>query len=324
MYFYGSYIINYLLDHFKNFKELLLGSNFNRVNKSKINQFKMGFKDNLKKKLNEVLTEEELSLLPRGFQTLGKVMILKLQPKLLEKRKVIANACLEMLPKFKSVYLNLGKVKGKFRQPEKIEYLVGENNPIVEHTEHGIRYMFDITKIMFSKGNLNERKYLATLVKEGEIIVDMFAGIGYFSLPIAKHSSVEKIYSIELNPDAYKFLVKNIKLNHFEKKIVPIQGDCKKEVVRLSESGIRADRLIMGVFPAPKDYIKEALLLVKDSGTIFHYEGVVEKENYRQLFDEFNEIAKRQNHQSKLLSKRFVKSYAPNLFHCVLDIEVSK
>ena len=172
-------------------------------------------------------------------------------------RKIYESGCMtlskahEILPKIKSVYLNLGKVKGKFRQPEKIEYLAGENNPIVEHREHGIRYIFDITKIMFSKGNLSERKYLATLVKEGEIIVDMFAGIGYFSLPIAKHSPVEKIYSIELNPDAYKVLVNNIKLNHFEEKIVPVHGDCRKEVVRLSESGLRADRVIMGVFPAP-------------------------------------------------------------------------
>jgi len=190
----------------------------------------MGFKDNLKEELRGIIINEDLSLLPRGFQTLGKVMILKLHPKLLERRKVIANACLEILPKIKSVYLNLGKVKGKFRQPEKIEYLAGKDNPIVEHTEHGIRYIFDITKIMFSKGNLNERKHLATLVKSGEIIVDMFAGIGYFSLPIAKHSSVGKIYSIELNPDAYKFLVKNIKLNHFEDKIVPIHGNCKMKL----------------------------------------------------------------------------------------------
>lgn len=284
----------------------------------------MGFKENLKKKLNELLTEEELSLLPRGFQTLGKVMILKLHPKLLEKRKIIANVCLETLPKFKSVYLNLGKVKGKFRQPEKIEYLAGENNPIVEHTEHGVRYIFDITKIMFSKGNLNERKYLATLVKEGEIIVDMFAGIGYFSLPIAKHSSVEKIYSIELNPEAYKFLVKNIKLNHFEEKIFPIHGDCKNEVVRLSESGLRADRVIMGIFPAPKNFIKDALTLVKDTGTMYHYEGVMEKNKYLDLFNEFNAIVEQKNLQCELKSKRFVKSYGPNLYHVVLDIEVLK
>jgi len=286
----------------------------------------MGFKEKLKDKLSGVLNEGESSLLPRGFQTLGKAIIIKLNPKLLEKREIIGQICLELLPKIKSVYINLGKIRGSFRTPEKIEYLVGENNPIVEHIEHGVRYEFDITKIMFSKGNLNERKYLATLVKAGEIIVDMFAGIGYFSLPIAKHSSAEKIYSIEINPDAYKFLVTNIKLNHFEKKIIPIHGDCKIEVIRLSESGIKADRVIMGVFPAPKNFVKEALTLVKDKdkGTIYHYEGVVERENYMDLFDEFNEIAKQQNFRCNLLSKRFVKSYSPNLYHVVLDIKVLK
>jgi len=177
---------------------------------------------------------------------------------------------------------------------------------------------------MFSKGNLNERKYLATLVKNGEIIIDMFAGIGYFSLPIAKHSSVGKLYSIELNPDSYKSLVENIRINHLENKIVPINGNCKVEVIKLSESGIRADRVIMGVFPAPKEYIKEALTLVSNKGTMFHYEGVVEKDNYIALFEEFKEIAQKESHKCELESHRFVKSYGPNLYHVVLDIFVLK
>ena len=284
----------------------------------------MGFKDNLKEKLNKALTEEELSLLPRGFQTLGKVIILKLHPSLIKKKEIIADACLEMFSSIQSVYINLGKVEGKYRLPEKIEYVSGVKNSIVDHREHDILYRFDFTKIMFSKGNLNERKHLTTLVKEGEIIVDMFAGIGYFSLPIAKHSRPEKIFSIELNPDAYKSLIKNIKLNHMKELIVPIFGDSKIKVVRLFESGIRADRVIMGIFPAPKDHIKEALLLAKDEGTVYHYEGVVDKDNYLELFNEFDIIAKSQGFKCDLLSKRFVKSYGPNLFHVVLDIEVSK
>ena len=100
-----------------------------------------------------------------------------------------------------------------------MELIAGEDNPIVEHKEHEVIYRFDITKIMFSKGNINERKYLATLVRENEIIVDMFAGIGYFSLPIAKNAKPAKIYSIELNPDSFYYLVENIKINHLEEKI---------------------------------------------------------------------------------------------------------
>ena len=146
-----------------------------------------------------------------------------------------------------------------------------------------------MTKIMFSKGNLKERKILATFVKEGEIIVDMFAGIGYFSLPIGKHSNVKKIYSIEINPNSFKSLIENIKINHLEEIIMPINGNCKEEVLKLSNSGIRADRVIMGVFPAPIDYIKEALTLTKEEGSVYHFEGVVEKEKHISLFNNFNE-----------------------------------
>ncbi len=280
----------------------------------------MGFKDKLKEKLKGSLTEEELSVLPRGFQTLGKVIILKLNPKLFEKREIIGKTYLKLFPNIRSVYINLGKVVGAFREPENIEYIAGENNPIVEHKEHGIIYRFDITKIMFSKGNINERKYLATLVKDGEIIIDMFAGIGYFSLPIAKHSSAVKIFSIEINPVSYKFLIENIKINHLEDIIIPIFGNSKEEVLNLSKSGTRADRVVMGVLPAPRDFIKEALSLTKDNGTIFHYEGVVSKNEFTSLFEEFKEEAKKIGFKSELRQQRIIKSYGPNLYHTVLDI----
>lgn len=280
----------------------------------------MNFKKKLKESLKDFLKEEELSLLPRGFQTLGNIIILKLNQKLFNKESCIAKAYLELLPRVRSVYVNRGKIVGAFREPEKIELIGGKDNPIVEHKEHNVIYKFDITKLMFSKGNINERRYLATLVKSGEVIIDMFAGMGYFSLPIAKHSSVKKIYSIELNPESYKCLVENIRINHLIDKIIPIKGNCKIEVEKLSESGIRADRVIMGVFPAPKDYIKKALILVKDKGTMFHYEGVVEKDNFSVLFKEFNEIAFKEGYNCELKSHRTVKSYGPHLFHVVLDI----
>ncbi|MFX1497191.1 MAG: class I SAM-dependent methyltransferase family protein [Promethearchaeota archaeon] len=280
----------------------------------------MGFKDILKEKLKSVLTEQEFSYLPSGFQNLGKIMILRLNSKLYESRFLIGTTCLEIYHNFRSVYLNSGKIIGKFRIPEKMELIAGEDNPIVEHKEHNVIYKFDITKLMFSKGNVNERKYLASLVKQGEIIVDMFAGIGYFSLPIAKNAKPSKIYSIELNPDAYRYLVENIKLNHLEGIIIPIQGDCKQEVIKLSKLTISVDRVIMGVLPAPKKYIKNALALVNENGTIYHYEGVINKEDYMMLFEEFKEIANAEKINCELLGKRFVKSYGPNLYHTVIDI----
>jgi len=284
----------------------------------------MTFKDALREKLKGILSEEESLLLPAGFQTVGRIIVLKLNPKLNDKKCIIGQAYLDLLPTIKSVYLNTGKIEGTFRTPQQVELIAGENNPIAEHKENGVIYRFDVTKIMFSKGNVNERKFLTKVVNQNEIIVDMFAGIGYFSIPIGKHSHAKKIFSIELNPYAYKFLVENVKLNHLEDKIIPILGDSKVEVVKLSDSGVKADRVIMGVFPAPKDFIKEALLVGKKSGAIYHYEGVVEKEKYFALFKEFKEIAEKEKFKCTLNSYRFVKSYGPNLYHVVLDIEASK
>ena len=284
----------------------------------------MGFKEKLVEKLQNELSEEELALLPRGFQTVGKCIIIKLKPELMDKKHLIAKAYLEALPYIRSVYINAGVIEGQFREPQKIEYLAGEDDPVVKHKEHGVIYTFDITKIMFSQGNLKERKYLASLVEDGEIIVDMFAGIGYFSLPIAVLSNPEKIYSIELNPVAYKYLLKNVKLNNAEEIIVPILGDCKEKVIELKKKGIKADRVIMGVFPAPEDYINEALMITKDSGAVIHYEGVVDKEEKLKLYDQFSEMASKSQYSTKLLDSRFVKSVGPNLYHQVVDIKVSK
>ncbi len=284
----------------------------------------MRLREKLRQKLMYKLSDEELSLLPRGFQTIGSNIIMRLNEEILDKKKLIGEAYLELLPKLKGVYLNSGRIEGRFREPEKIEFVTGVDNPLVIHKEHNVKYKFDITKVMFSKGNINERKYLAQLVKKGEIIVDMFAGIGYFSLPIAKNAQPSRIYSIELNPVSYEYLVENVRLNKLEDTVIPIQGNCKDKVLELYNSGIRADRVIMGVFPAPKDYIIEALLLLKDSGTIYHYEGVALKEEMHLLFEEFYEIAKNQNISCKLMDQRIVKSYGPHSFHIVNDILVKK
>ncbi|MHA1687823.1 MAG: class I SAM-dependent methyltransferase [Promethearchaeota archaeon] len=286
----------------------------------------MGIKEKLREQLKNELSEEELDLLPSGYQSLGKTIIIKLNPRLLEQRFKIGQAYLKIFPTMRNVYLNRGIIRGKFRVPENMEFLAGEENPIVVHKENGIIYKFDITKIMFSKGNVRERKYLSTLVQPDEIIVDMFAGIGYFSLPIAVHSPVKKIYSIELNPIAFQYLKENIKLNYVEDKIIPILGDCREEVVKLSNSGVRADRVIMGVFPAPRDYIEQALTLTKESGTVFHYEGVVKKdeEDYLNLYEDFKKKASELQLKCELKEKRNVKSYGPGLYHIVLDILIQK
>lgn len=252
------------------------------------------FKHRLKENLKEIIPEDLIPLLPSGFQQIGSVVILNLKEKLIPHKKIIAQHVLELIPSAKSIWIRTGKISGQFREPEGLEHVLGPDNTEVEHHENQIRYFFDFTKIMYSKGNFSEKKYLPELVRPGEIIVDMFAGIGYFSLSLGKFSKAKRIYSIELNPISFKYLKKNIEKNHLKSKIIPIHGDTKVKTPELAKKGIKADRIVMGVFPAPYDYIPAALSVVKriPLNVITHIDLFIKKSQETYKFNIYDELEK--------------------------------
>ena len=283
-------------------------------------KFKQMLKNELKK--NEDFTENLLNLLPRGYQELNHIAILNLKPELREYASQIAKSMHEILPSLKAIWHKTGKIEGKYRQPQGLVHLWGDSNSEIILTENQVKYKFDFTKIMFAKGNVTERRILPTRIKEGEVIIDMFAGIGYFSLGMAKTKKPIKIYSIEWNPEAFSYLCENIKLNKVDSIITPIFGDCKDKIMELKENKIRADRIIMGLLPAPIDAIPAALSIIKEEGVIV-YEGIEGKES-TDLFDEFSEIANQEGFLTSIIERRIVKIYKPHLYHVVIEISVKK
>ncbi len=281
-------------------------------------------KAQLMNKLAGVLSPEELAVIPTGYQIIGDIMLLNLKPPLLKHQGVIANAILEILPPIKTVYLHTGGISGQFREPSHVRFIAGEKKSVTRHVENGVIYEFDIEKIMFAKGNINERQYLPKLVQPGEIVVDMFAGIGYFSVPIAVHARPACIYSIEINPTSFGFLQKNIVNNKVESVIKPILGNCRDVVPKLANDGIVADRIIMGILPAPKDYLPVALQLTRPGKqTTLHYEGVVLRKDIEPLFQDVKDACKEKGRVANLREWRIVKNYGPFKYHTVLDCEIS-
>ena len=98
----------------------------------------------------------------------------------------------------------------------------------VEHHENGYTYIFDPRKVMYSQGNRVEKMRMAHLVSQGkppERVADMFAGIGYFSVPMA--GSGAKVHAMEINPVAFGYLERNIVRNGLSDRIIPSLGDCR-------------------------------------------------------------------------------------------------
>jgi tRNA wybutosine-synthesizing protein 2 len=269
----------------------------------------------LREKLREKIPEKELSLLPSGYQKIGNIVILNLKKELLKYDKDIARIILESIPDTKTVCRRTGFISTIHRKPA-LTIVAGEKTTETVHKEHGIFYKLDVNEIMFSKGNLSERKRITKLIEEDEVVVDMFSGIGYFSIPIAKTSKPKKVYSIEINPKAYNYLLENIKLNGVENKIVPILGDCVFEVSKL---GRIADRVIMGLLPSCKEYLIDALKVIKSNGFI-HYHGTAK--DWKELFEDVKTAAEIEGFNVELLEKVRVKSYAPKIYHWVLDCRI--
>ena len=95
-------------------------------------------------------------------------------------------------------------IQGTKREPV-YRLLYGEETETI-NKENKCLFKLDLSKVMWSKGNVNERLRIAKLVRDGETVLDMFAGIGYFSIPIGVHSNACKVISIEINPNSYYYL----------------------------------------------------------------------------------------------------------------------
>jgi tRNA wybutosine-synthesizing protein 2 len=268
----------------------------------------------LKEYLKGSLTAAELYQIPSGWHVLGDIIIVSIPVELESKKILIAEALLSMYPKCRSVVRDFG-IEGQFRQPKR-ELLLGSGTETI-HKEHGCFFKQDVTKVMYSKGNLEERKRMSRLGR-GEIVVDMFAGIGYFSIPMAVHARPEKIISIEINPESFAYLKENIRLNHVEEIITPVLEDCSQA----APEG-KADRVIMGYVGTTHHYLEPAIKALKKSGGVLHYHETVPENLARTRPEErIKKAAEPLGKKVEILATRRIKKYSPGVLHVVVDARI--
>ena len=214
--------------------------------------------------------------------------------------------------------VKIRNIAGQMRKPS-IEILIGNTTETI-HKENGCLFKLDLAKVMWSKGNTNERFRIANLVKPGETVVDMFAGIGYFSIPIAIHSQAKKIFSIEINPDSYHYLKNNIALNRINiksgyERMEAILGDCNKIATELS-----ADRVLMGYVKTTHDFLDAAIACVSNRGIIHYHETVPEKLMNTRPYERIAKSAG--GREIEILDTKIIKKYSPGVVHIVVDTKI--
>ncbi len=266
----------------------------------------------LKEVLEKKLSEEEAEKAVTSFDIIGDIAIIEVPGELEHREKEIGEAILEVHKNVKTVCKRAGIHEGTYRiRPVKV--IAGENKTITEYKESGARIRLDVSKVYFTPRLSHERERIANQVKPGEIIGYWFAGVGPFGLVILKKVPDVKIYAIELNPEAVKWMQKNIRLNKVEEKMIPILGDVKKEAEKIPE---KMDRIIMPLPKTGEDFLDLAFKHVKKGGIIHFYYFGDRKDPYALG----EEIVRKRAKNAKILFKRVVRPFSPGKVQVVFDI----
>jgi tRNA (guanine37-N1)-methyltransferase len=277
----------------------------------------------LRKTLSSVLSSEDLSKVYNSFDLVGDIAIIRLPSTSSTNAQTAAKAIMGIHRNVKTVLLQASPVAGDFRL-RRLTHVAGENKTRTIHREFGCLFSVDVAKCYFSPRLSHERIRIARMVEPDETVVNMFAGVGCFSIIIAKHSSAAKVFSIDVNPAAVRFMQENIRLNRVYDKVIPLLGD-SKEIInnRLQRM---ADRVLMPLPEKALEYLSSAVSALKASGGWIHCYG-------------FEHAAKTESPTKKIKLKvaetldaldvgfevpfvRVVRSTGPNWYQLAADIHV--
>jgi tRNA (guanine37-N1)-methyltransferase len=253
--------------------------------------------------------------------------------------ELVAHALMSLHKNIKVVAKRISPVEGVFRK-RKVEIITGENRTETMHKENGCRYKLDLEKVYFNPRLASERNRVALQVQGSkEEIIDMFAGVGSFSVQIAKRAPQSHVTAIDINPDAIRYLRENIKLNGV-RNIEAVEGDIRGIYVKFRN---RADRIIMNLPKSAYLFLREVLSMLNPKGGIIHFYGVESSysdasgEKRKSLETAINkakeklnakieEVCEQEGFQFRLniLEARKVKLYAPYAYIIGIDALVKK
>jgi len=259
------------------------------------------------------IPEELRAMLPSSYDTIGSIAVVKIAPEVAAYSNQIGDAIIATQKSIKTVCSDSGVVD-RYRTRD-IQIVAGEKTTETLHREYGLTLDIDVSKVFFSPRLATERDIVAREVSAGEVVIDMFAGVGPFSIMIAKMRSPKTVYAIDLNPEAIELLKRNITLNKVS-NVVPILGDARAEVGRLE----KADRIIMNLPHDASSYIQEAIRALKPGGVVHYYE-ITGEEDLAKRLEEIADLARKEGRVMREVARRRVKSYSPTLNFYALEIQ---
>ena len=251
------------------------------------------------------------------YELIGDIAILEDSVPSSNPLSEIADLLLRTYPNIKTVLKPLTPVAGEFRVRD-FKVLAGEPRTETLHKEYACLYKVDLAKVYFTPRLSTERARILSMIRKGDTVVDMFAGVGPYSILLAKSKKPAKVIAIDKNPEAIRYLRENISLNSVN-NIEAIEGDAREEALKFAGT---ADHVIMNLPHTAYKFLDSAVLLTK-SGGIIHYYGISpENDLFESSIKLIQETAGKTCRKIEILGKRIVRSYAPHQYNICIDVRV--
>jgi tRNA (guanine37-N1)-methyltransferase len=278
----------------------------------------------LRKTLAEAFPSSDCAGVYSAFDIVGDIAIIKKPNDSSVSALDVAEAIMKRHMNVKAVFVQDAKVHGDFRL-RGLTHIAGEKRTSTVHKESGCSFKVNIEKCYFSPRLSGERTRIANLIQPNETVINMFAGVGCFSIIISKHVRTARVYSIDINPLAVQFMTENIRLNRVYGKVIPMLGDSKAIVQTQLESC--ADRVLMPLPEKAFEYLPSAVSALKPSGGwlhvhVFEHSGKGEdpaNKAKQKLEDALDGLGL----DFAITLVRLVRKVGPNWFQLVADVQLS-
>ena len=274
----------------------------------------------LKKALEGILTTKENNELISAFDQIGDIIIVRIPESLSSKKKIIGEALLDQVKIAKSVFYQASDVEGDFRT-RNLEIIAGKDNTETEYKEFGCKFTVDVKNAFFSPRLSTERERIANLIQNDEIMTNMFAGIGMFSIMAAKRKKCT-VYSLDINPTASKLCETNIGLNKLAGEVISINGDAAKII---NDQLIdKSDRTLMLLPERSDEFLESAINTTRNEGIIHYYSHIHadEKSEAGRLSEKH--FLKVSSVRSEILFSKIVRAVGPRYYQTVVDVKIFK
>jgi len=253
----------------------------------------------LKNALKDVFAKEEIERVYSSFDIIGDIIIIKIPEELEEKKEIIAKTLINKIKTVKTVFQQISSVQGEYRT-RRLCFLTGINKTSTEYREHGCIFKVDVLKTYFSPRLATERLRVSKLIGNNEIIINMFAGIGTYSIILAKKNPDCIVYSIDSNPYANDLCIINSKLKG------------------------KATRVLMPLPEQAAEFIDSAIMALENNKGIIHYFAHIKAKSKLDALEEgkVNCHNHFQCYQYKIISGKVVREVGPRIYQTVFDLEI--